>query len=82
MATTVQIIKVEVTGGKVIVTGDVAVDGGAPGRVTIQQWQSYLDILPTQAARKAFMRAQLKAEHLGQAVLAQPAFTDPAPVET
>lgn len=82
MAVTVKITNVEITGGRVTVTGEVAVDGGTPARVTVQQWQSYLDTLPTMVAKRAFMRAQLKAEYLGQASQAQPVFVDPAPVET
>lgn len=82
MAVTVKITNVEITSGRVTATGEVAVDGGTPGRVTVQQWQSYLDTLPSLAARRAFMRAQLKAEYLGQAAQAQPTFVDPAPVET
>lgn len=78
----VQIIRVDITGGRVTVTGDVTTVEGTTARVTIQQWQSYLDTLPSLAAKKAFVRAQLKAEYLGQAALAQPTFADPAPVET
>lgn len=78
----VQIIRYELTGGRVTVTGDVTTETGTTARVTVQQWKSYLDTLPNMDARKAFIRAQLKAEYLGQAAQVQPALVDPAPIET